>query len=388
MNKKYLAAVVVIIVVVVGAAAYWMTQGPKQASELKVWTWAGYDLQTMGEYGIWDDFVAAHPDLKVSVTNFPDEESALARVAVGDRFDVSNYGGYRTHLIRYLELGALEPLDLNLIPNYQDVHPFFKDLTEEVGSKDGKLYAIITDMGMTSILYRRDLIQAAGLPEPDSWSVLWDSRYAEVGIAMYDAPSEIGGPIFDALFTVDDFKNPTDAQLAAWKDAVTKAFSQAKIIYDDQYELYDSLKSGEVAIATMWTEVYAMGLEDGLDVVYLGLTPGHDYRQGEALFIWPYCMNVGQGAKERGTYELAHDYINAFLDPRLGQFLTNVYYYASTNTKAWQIADPEIVHLLGLDNPDSLLSKGVFYNWEHPDPDIWDKYFEAWTEAKTAAGVG
>jgi hypothetical protein len=128
-------------------------------------------------------------------------------------------------------------------------------------------------------------------------------------------------------------------------------------------------------------------LAEGLDVVYLGLTPGANYRTGEALFIWPYAMNVGEGSPERGTYELAHDYINAFLDPRTGQFLTNVYYYASTNVKGWELADPEIIKLLGLDKPEDLLEKGIFYNWEHPDPPIWDKYFEAWTEAKIAAGI-
>lgn len=384
MERKILVgAIIIAAIIIVGGFTYFWLSRPK-VIELVVWEWSGYEVEE-----VWFPFKENNPDVKVSHVLLADNDAAIARIAAGDRPDITHFGGdSKLYLDRHVALDAVEPINLSLIPNWENVHPYFKNYVTEFSTYNGKVYWVPTDWGSTSIVYRRDLLEAAGLPEPDSWSVFWNSSYAEVGTAMYDSPSEIGGIMFLALnYTLEDFHNPTDEQLETWKNTLQTAFEQAAVIYDDQYELLAALETGEVAVGSLWEEPWAVGLADGYDLGYVSIPPAPDFREGENTVTWVSGLSIGKGAKDRGTYELAHDYINSWLDPRVGSYVIENYYYGSPNEEAIEMADPDVVEMLGLTDPETKLEKGVLYSYNMPDSATWDEYFEAWTAAKAAAAV-
>jgi len=71
----------------------------------------------------------------------------------------------------YVDLGVVQPWDTSQIPNYSQLNPTL----EAFGQIDGKQYFIVEDWGFIAPLYRADKVQ----PQEDSWSLLWDERYAK-----------------------------------------------------------------------------------------------------------------------------------------------------------------------------------------------------------------
>src|SRR4051812_39551455 len=112
-------------------------------------------------------------------------------------------GDYRPKLVRYLATGkgagdvvALEEGIINEFKinpaNWQDLTPFVGDKSADYLSwkyalgkaPDGKLIGLPTDVGSLAVCYRRDLLQAAGLPaDRDQVSALWPTwdKFIETG---------------------------------------------------------------------------------------------------------------------------------------------------------------------------------------------------------------
>ena len=89
-------------------------------------------------------------------------------MASGTTYDIVHPCAYRFQ--DYVDLGAMQPWDTSLIPNFSQLNPAL----EKAGQIDGKQYFIVEDWGFIAPLYRADKVD----PQEDSWSLLFDDRYA------------------------------------------------------------------------------------------------------------------------------------------------------------------------------------------------------------------
>ena len=89
-------------------------------------------------------------------------------MASGTTYDIVHPCAYRFQ--DYVNLGAVQPWDTSLIPNFSQLNP----VLEKAGQIDGKQYFIVEDWGFIAPLYRADKVE----PQEDSWSLLFDDRYA------------------------------------------------------------------------------------------------------------------------------------------------------------------------------------------------------------------
>ena len=81
---------------------------------------------------------------------------------------------------RMIDSGLLLPLNLDNLPNYQELNPSFKQLNHLV--KDDVHYGLPFAWGPYGLIYNTEVFDKA----PDSWNVLWDPKYrGQYSIADY-----------------------------------------------------------------------------------------------------------------------------------------------------------------------------------------------------------
>ncbi len=130
--------------------------------------------------------------------------AAYTKAAAGTvAFDVVHPCGYKYK--DWVDLGAMQPWDTSLIPNYSQLNPKLM----ESGVVDGQQYFVPLDWGFIAPLVNTDHVDVGG---EESFGILFDDRY-EGKISWVDTSNMmyIGG-LF--LGVADPF-NMTDEELGA-----------------------------------------------------------------------------------------------------------------------------------------------------------------------------
>ena len=72
------------------------------------------------------------------------------------------------------------------------------------------------------------------------------------------------------------------------------------------------------------------------------------------------------------------DFIDAWLAPETGKFLTEAYGYGHGNKNSMKLVDPAIAERLGISDPASLFANGIFFR--PIDPELDEKYVKLFEE--------
>jgi ABC-type glycerol-3-phosphate transport system substrate-binding protein len=161
----------VIIACFMLAAAIVPASAAKQTT-INFWQAGGDAMTAPVVRQIVKDFEAANPDIKVNFQAIPwgeDPHTKFQAAVVGGTIaDVFTVGDPFEHVLA--EAGALEPLDKYLTADMKaDFYPQYLDRC----TANGQLVALPWFGDVRPMLYRKDLFQAAGVPEPaGSWT--WD----------------------------------------------------------------------------------------------------------------------------------------------------------------------------------------------------------------------
>lgn len=170
------------------------TAAPAQQVELDLWT-----IDDPGEYHyvMADEFMAAHPDIKINVrtVQFEDMVNDLARgVATGDAPDVTYIDNPEVALFasRGLLLDLTPYIEKSDIVNTADIFPGpLASVTY-----DGGIYGLPRGANTIALYYNADLYRAAGL-DPDNPPKTWDELY-EAAKALTDPENNVYGLAFSA----------------------------------------------------------------------------------------------------------------------------------------------------------------------------------------------
>ncbi len=334
-----------------------------EPGDLAVFDWAGYGG---GEYypgkekaNLWAAYQKATGDTPNFIL-FANDDDGYTKTAAGSvNFDVIHPCAYRFK--DYVDLGAVQPWDTSLITNYAQMNPKL----ETAGQIDGKQFFIVEDWGFIAPLYRADKVQ----PAEDSWSLLWDDRYA--GRISWINTLEML-VIAGYYHGVSDPWTMTDDELGQMRDFLISKKHLVSFMWDQSYDLWRAFKRGDIWIGYAWPDTVGYATTAGMDVVYMQPKEGR---------IWWTC-GFGLSASTK-NYLHAHDYVDSWSSTKAAEFLEGYYYYGHANTNVDVSALPAaMVQALSLDDPSAL---------EEPKAHIesWisrrSVYSQYWTEVSAAS---
>ena len=321
--------------------------GGDKDSQLNVFTWSGYVSEEIRS-GFEKEF-----GVKVIVDIFPDNEDLLGKLQAGAKgYDIIMPSDYMVSIM--IKNGMLAEINRKNIPNFKNINSDFlgKYFDPE------NLYSVPYTFGTAGIAYNSSFVS----PAPDSWQILWDSRYKNQ-ISMLDDPRETIGV---ALKLLGYSLNSTDADQL--RQAKEKLIEQRPLLKQYESETQDILISKEVVIAHSWSGDALRAAENNPAIRYI--IP----KEGSSQFIDTVCI-----PKTAPNKKLAEEFINYLLRPEVNAKITEFTKYGTCVPEAKE-------HL-----PENLLKHEYIYPPAESmkslesiiDPgDFMQEYSRTWDEIK------
>lgn len=253
----------------------------------------------------------------------------------------------------------LEKLDFNNIPNYKYIDEEFKNLAYDPENE----YSVPYMWGTIGLIYNPDVVT-----DPvDSWDILWNTKYANKQVIMFDSMRDSLGIALKKLGYSMNSTDPDEIESA------TQALIEQKRTMDPLYyvdEVKDKMITEEAAIAPVWSGDAAYIISENPKLKFA--------LPKEGTNKWFDAMAIPKGAKHK---ENAEKLINFLCDPE--NALQNVEYieYSTPNKAAYEMLDDEVKNNESFYPPKSVLDKCEVF------VDIGDKlklYDDAWMKVKTS----
>jgi spermidine/putrescine transport system substrate-binding protein len=321
---------------------------------LRVHEWAGYDAKW-----IWKEYAAkGYPDPKFSF--LVNTEGALAKTAAGFQWDITHPEvGY---IQDYINLGAVQPWDTSLIPNFPQLLP----VLEKTGVVDGKQYEIVLDWGYSGVILRTDHAD----PAENTYGFLFDERL-DGHISWFDTPWIIqqAGLVLGIQGDVTFDMTPSDLE-----ECKKYCIEKGKYVYNiwtDYTQMWDDVRQGNVWAAYAWPDAY-VALKDEVPVAYL--------RPKEGVLSWAEGLVLRTDTE---NYYHAHEFADAWATAATGLRLINLWGYGHANGSIdLSQVDPDVVKVFGLDDPETSLSEpNSYFDRYLPQRNAYNR---AWEEVKAS----
>lgn len=244
--------------------------------------------------------------IKVNYSYYTSNEDLYAKLkGGGSSYDIIFPSDYMAE--RMIKEGMLEKLDYSNIPNAENIDELYRGLYFD--PEDA--YSVPYNVGMVGLIYNKKLVSEV----PDSWSVLWDEKYADK-ILMFNNPRDAFG-IAQAVLGMDyNTTNPSD-----WDKCFALLEKQKPLVQSYVMdEVFMKMESGEAALAPYYAGDFLTMLDNNpdLDMVFP--------KEGCNIFVDVICIPSSCGNKAG-----AEAYINFLLGGEAA--LANAEYlcYASPN---------------------------------------------------------
>jgi spermidine/putrescine-binding protein len=338
-----------------GGASASLVPIEQEPGTLKAYEWAGYDTKWL-----FDDYLkAGYPDPKFSF--FVNTENALAKTQAGYEWDVTHpESGY---IQDYANMGAIQPWDTSLIPNFTKLNP----VIEAAGLVDGKQYEIGLDWGYSAPLIRADMID----PTLDSYSYLF-SDDAQGHISWFDTPWILQMAAISQGMDPGHSFDMTDTEL---EDAMNFCIDQyGRNVYNiwvNYQDMWDDVQKGNVWATYAWPDAYVF-LKDKVDVQYI--------RPSGGTLAWVEGLVLRANTP---NYHHAHAFADAWSSASVGAKLISTWGYGHSNLDIdLSKMDPDVVKVFGLDDPEKNLSEPLSYLDRYQANR--NAYNRAWNEVKAS----
>jgi putrescine transport system substrate-binding protein len=299
---------------------------------VNVFNWSDYIAE-----GILDEFTA-RTGIRVNYDVFDSNDTLEARMLAGaSGFDVvvptSDY------MQRQIAAGVYQPLNRDLLPNLANMDPALMELA--AAFDPGNEHGIIYLWGTTGIGYNRAAVDAR-MGEGhvvDSWSMIFDpeivSRFADCGVAVLDAPTELLPPAMRYLGLNPNSTEQADLEAAA--ALMTTIRPHIRYFHSSQY--ISDLANGEICLAVGWSgdilQAAARAEEAGQGVEVNYAIPV------EGAHLWFDMLVIPRDAPNP---EAAHAFINFLMDPEIAARNTNYVAYPNANLASKPLIDEDILN--------------------------------------------
>jgi putrescine transport system substrate-binding protein len=309
-------------------------------NELFIYNWSDY---------IAEDTIAnfeAETGIDVTYDVFDSNEVLEAKLLAGKSgYDIVVPSG--SFLENQIKAGVFQKLDKSKLSNLSNLDPSVLAKTD--AHDPGGQYSVNYMYGTTGIGYNVAAVEERG-GDVESWDIIFNpdeiSKYADCGVAMLDAPSEIVEIALNYLGY-----NPNTEDSKANEEAL-ELLKQIRpyIRYFDSSQYIDDLANGEICLAVGWSGDVFIAAYEEIEEVWFSIP-------NEGTVIWFDMMGIPADAK---NVDNAHKFIDYILRPEVVADITNYVWYSNPNLVANTtegLIDPEILEDPAIYPTEETLSK-------------------------------
>jgi spermidine/putrescine transport system substrate-binding protein len=311
-----------------GTAALALTASASFAADpdLLVFDWSGYE-----EEGFFINYAAKHGS-GPTYAFFGEEEEAFQKLRSGFKADVAHPCSQSVD--KWFQAGLIEPWDISKIPTYDTLADLYK--TDPTFVRDGEVYFIPADLGMTGLIYNTEKVTADQIA---SLQIFLDPAMAG-RISLPDNVEDAYSLAYLAT-GLSDWTKATDEDFQKASEWMRKAHANTRAYWADGAELAQLMATGEVLIAWGWNETPVQMVGDGFPI-------GFQREAAEGSSAW-FCgyVNLKDGP---GSEDKAHDFIESFLSQETADYIVNEWGYGHSNTKAMATFGAETLTEVGLND--------------------------------------
>jgi len=293
-------------------------------------------------------------------------------LAGGTGYDIVVPSG--SFLERQIQAGVFMEIDRSRLSNYGNLSD---EIMAKVAAHDpGNKYAVPYAWGTTGIGYNVGLIQERMPDAPvGSWDMIFNpdvvSKFADCGVTLLDAPSEI------IEIALNYLGHDPDTQDRAHHEEAEALLEQIRphVRYFHSSQYINDLANGEVCLSVGWSgDVFiaqARAEEAGQGVAVDYVIPK------EGTVLWFDLMAIPADAPNPDN---AHALIDYLLEAQVAADMTNYVWYANANEASWPMVDKEV-----LENPSIFPDEATLANL-FPDradtPQMTRLRTRMWTKVK------
>jgi len=304
-----------------------------------------------------------HCKVSASYMGSSDELMAKLRGGSAGNYDVISPSSDVATSIAAAELAA--PLDLTKIPSYSQLSSQLTSLP--LVRVNGKVYGVPFMWGPDPIVY-----DTTAFPQPpDSWNVMWDSKY-KGKISVWDDLSTVYMAAQVLGYDKPDpsqLYNLSDEQLDAVKKKLLELKPNIRKMWATGGELTNLFENHEVVIAMGWPLNTAELKKANFPV---GETIPKENTTG-----WIDHLMITAGSDNK---ELAYQFLEYMIQAKTQKKVTDITHYEPANPQAAQFMSQDEVKVLHLDDVDNYQKH--LYFWQNVPRR--QKYTEIWNEVKAA----
>jgi len=356
--------------------------GATEGQKINVLAWPGYVED--GSYDPDVDWVTpfeTETGCDVTVQTFGTSDEAYSLFTTNpEQFDVISASGDAS--LRLVRAGYVQPVNVDLVPNYADIFPALKD--QPYNTVDGVHYGIPHGRGSNLLMRRTDQVS----PAPDSWSVMFEADSPYKGkVSIYDAPVYIADAAVYLMATKPDLniKNPyalDDTQFQAAVDLLKQQKPLVGQYWTDYLKQMDAFRAGDVSLGTTWQVITNLLQAEDTPV------PVDVVKPKEGATGWSDTWMINSKTK---NVDCAYAFVNHLVSPETNAAIAEWFGEAPGNSKSCALtADPNYCDIFHAN--DDAFWQDVWY-WQTPETTCvdgrtdatckgFDDWINAWTEIK------
>ncbi len=272
--------------------------------------------------------------INVEYTTFDTNEGLYSKLQSGSAYyDVIIPSDYM--IARLAESDMLEKLDYENIPNFRE---YIDEAYHAPDYDENQEYSVPYTVGAVGLIYNTKYVD-----ETDSWSALWDERYAGK-ILMFDNSRDAFAIPLRMLGYSMNTENADEIAEAAELLKEQKPLVQAYVM--DQ--IFDKMVEENAWIAPYYAGDYLTMAEDNPDLAFVFPKEGTN-RFVDAMCIPKGCVNK----------EAAELFINFMCEPQISAENCGMIGYSTPISAAKELMDPEMT-----ENPIAYPSDEILSNTE------------------------
>lgn len=304
-----------LISVIILFSAFSVAAAAEETIVLNVYNWGEYIEQSTI-----DMFEEKYPHIDVNYTTFDSNEAMYSKIVSGAAsYDIVIPSEYM--ISKLINEDMLAELDFTNIPNYKYVGEAYKNLSSDPENK----YSVPYFWGTVVVIYNAAFVAEEDVKD-ESLDLLWNEKYAGK-ILMFDNPRDSFGISLTRLGYSMNTENPDEWQAAAEALSEQKPIVQAYVMD----AIFDKMEAGEAWIAPYYAGDALMMQETNTDIRF------YIPSEGTNMFVDSMCvLKTSEHKKE------AELFINFMCEPEIAAMNAETVGYATPNTEAQKLLDPEI----------------------------------------------
>ena len=338
------------------------------SNTLRLYNWTDY----IGENTLAD--FERQTGIKVIYDTFDGYETVQTKLLTGrSGYDLVMLNGSLVPPL--IKAGVFQPLDKTKLPSWTNLDP---QVVQSLQAFDpGMRYSAPYTWGSSGITYNVDKIRQRMPDAPiGSLAMLFDpqvvSRFADCGVTVMDAPSEV---IPLALkYLGKDPQSAKPADLKAAQDVLMGIRPYIKKF--DSVNYLTSLPNGDVCMALTWSGDYATAQARAVEAkkaINLAF-----FIPKEGSLIWFDSLYLPNDAPHVAN---AHRFIEYLLQPKTMADVTNYIHYANSNAAATPLVQADIRNDPAI-YPDPQTRERLFTQ-KSQDPQAMRAITRVWSTVKT-----